>query len=214
MPPMAIDKQRALTHLLDLLAIEGLSGREANVAAAVRAKLLAAGCRPAWIRHDDVHQKLDGYEVGNLIVRLPANGGSNGGPRRLFMGHLDTVPLCRGAKVVRRGHRITSAGSTALGGDNRTACAALVTLVETLLRDGLPHPPLTILFTVGEEVGLLGARHVDLDDLGRPEMGFNIDGATPPRSPSARSAPIVGRRRSAASRPTPESRPSGACRRR
>jgi tripeptide aminopeptidase len=179
MPPIAIDKQRALTHLLDLLAIEGVSGREANVAAAVRAKLLAAGCRPAWIRQDDVHQRLEGFEVGNLIVRLPAHDGTNGGTRRLFMGHLDTVPLCRGAKVVRRGHRITSAGSTALGGDNRTACAALVTLVETLLRGNLPHPPLTILFTVGEEVGLLGARHVDLDHLGRPEMGFNIDGGNP-----------------------------------
>ena len=95
------------------------------------------------------------------------------------MGHLDTVPLCRGAKAVRRGHRITSAGDTALGGDNRTACAALVTLVETLLRDDLPRPPLTVLFTVGEEIGLLGARHVDLDDLGRPEMGFNIDGGNP-----------------------------------
>jgi tripeptide aminopeptidase len=89
------------------------------------------------------------------------------------------VPLCRGAKAIRRGHRITSAGSTALGGDNRTACAALVTLVETLLHGGIAHPPLTILFTVGEEVGLLGARHVDLDDLGRPEMGFNIDGGNP-----------------------------------
>ena len=98
MPPMAIDKQRALTHLLDLLAIEGLSGREANVAAAVRAKLMAAGCRPEWIRHDNAHQRLEGFEIGNLIVTLPGSGGGNDGPRRLFMGHLDTVPLCRGAR--------------------------------------------------------------------------------------------------------------------
>jgi tripeptide aminopeptidase len=95
------------------------------------------------------------------------------------MGHLDTVPLCRGAVAVRRRGRIVSRGDTALGGDNRTACAALVTLVETLLRDGLPHPPLTILFTVGEEVGLCGARHVDIAELGNPAMGFNIDGGDP-----------------------------------
>jgi tripeptide aminopeptidase len=81
--------------------------------------------------------------------------------------------------VVRRGNRIRSAGDTALCGDNRTACAALVTMVETLLREQLPHPPLTVLFTVGEEIGLLGARHVDFDDLGRPTMGFNIDGGNP-----------------------------------
>ncbi|HVR28912.1 MAG TPA: M20/M25/M40 family metallo-hydrolase [Thermoanaerobaculia bacterium] len=175
----AVDRTRALQHLLDLLAIEGLSGREGKVAAAVRAKLLAAGCRPGWVRHDRVHERLPGYEVGNLIVRLPGTDGIRDASPRLFMGHMDTVPLVRGAKAIRKGGRITSAGSTALGGDNRTACAALVTLVETLLRDRLPHPPLTLLFTVGEEVGLLGARHVDLDDLGRPAMGFNIDGGDP-----------------------------------
>ena len=188
MAAIGIDKQRALGHLLDLLSIEGLSGHEGKVAAAVRQKLVDAGCKPSWLRHDEAHHKLSGFEVGNLIVKLPASTGGNGtrakktadlGGRRLFMGHLDTVPLCRGAKVVRHRHRITSAGDTALGGDNRTACAALVTLVETLLRHDLPRPALTLLFTIGEEVGLLGARYVDLDDLGRPEMGFNIDGGNP-----------------------------------
>jgi tripeptide aminopeptidase len=177
MKAIAIDQGRALSHLLDLPAIEGLSGHESKVAAAVRAKLVAAGCRPAWLRHDDAHRRLDGFEIGNLIVRIPGNGGAT--QRRLFMGHLDTVPLCRGARAQRRGNRITSDGETALGGDNRTACAALVTLVETLLERDLPHPPLTVLFTVGEEIGLQGARQVDLDDLGRPEMGFNIDGGNP-----------------------------------
>jgi tripeptide aminopeptidase len=178
-PPrsLAVDRARALRHLLDLLAIEGLSGREGKVAAAVRAKLLAAGCSPDWLRHDQVNRRVESYEIGNLILRLPGNG-ADGRPL-LFVGHLDTVPLCRGARAVRRGNRITTDGSTALGGDNRTACAALVTLVETLLRERPPHPPLTVLFTVGEEVGLVGARHVDLDDLGRPAMGFNIDGGDP-----------------------------------
>jgi len=176
---IAIDSKRAVAHLLDLLAIEGLSGKEGRVAKAVRAKLLEAGCKPAWMRHDRVHDKLPGFEIGNLIVRIPGTDGLARAGRRLFMGHLDTVPLCRGARPVRRGERITSTGETALGGDNRTAVAALVTLVETLLGGELPHPPLTVLFTVGEEIGLLGARHVDLDDLARPEMGFNIDGGNP-----------------------------------
>jgi tripeptide aminopeptidase len=179
MPAAGIDRTRALQHLLDLLAIEGLSGKEGKVAAAVRAKLLDAGCKPAWIRHDRVHEKLPGFEVGNLIARLPGTDGAQEAPPRLFMGHMDTVPLVRGARAVRRGNRITSSGETALGGDDRTAVAALCTLVETLLRPGLEHPPITVLFTVGEEIGLLGARHVDLDDLGRPEMGFNIDGGDP-----------------------------------
>jgi tripeptide aminopeptidase len=172
-----INESRAVEHLLDLLSVEGLSGRERAVARAVTAKLRRAGCRPSWIVHDDAHRRIPGdFEVGNLIVKLP---GTAAGPRRLFMGHLDTVPLCRGAEPVRRGGRIVSRTTTGLGADNRTAVACLVTLVETLLARRLPHPPTTVLFTVGEEIGLWGARTVRLSDLARPRMGFNIDGGAP-----------------------------------
>ncbi len=170
---------RALGHLMDLLAIEGLSGQEGAVAQAVREKLEAAGCEPGWIRHDTANKRIPGdYEVGNLVVKIP---GTFKAPRRLFMGHLDTVPLCRGAVPVHKGKRIVSKGDTALGGDNRTAVAALVTMVETILGEERPRAPMTVLFTVGEEVGLWGARMVRLRDLGNPEMGFNVDGGDPAR---------------------------------
>lgn len=172
-----IDEKRALKHLMDLLSVEGLSGREGKVAATVRAKLKAAGCKPGWMRHDQVHRTIPGdFEIGNLIVRLP---GTLAGSRRMFSGHMDTVPLCKGALPVRRGNRIVARGDTALGGDDRTAVACIVTLAETLLKRKLPHPPLTLLFTVGEEVGLWGARKVKLADLGKPKLGFNIDGGVP-----------------------------------
>ena len=172
-----IDEARALDHLMDLLRIEGLSGREARVAAAVREKLLAAGCEPSWIEHDDANERIPrDFEIGNLIVTLP---GARPGPRRLFMGHLDTVPLCRGAVPVRRNGRIEAEGDTALGGDNRTSIGALVTMIETLLAQDTPRPPITVLMTVGEEIGLWGARTVELERLGNPEMGFNIDSGAP-----------------------------------
>src|SRR6185295_15667769 len=66
-----------------------------------------------------------------------------------------------------------------LGGDNRTGVAVLVTLVATLLEKGLPHPPLTLLFTVREESGLFGARHLDPAMLGGAVLGFNVDGRQP-----------------------------------
>jgi tripeptide aminopeptidase len=80
---------------------------------------------------------------------------------------------------VRRRGRIVSKGATGLGGDNRTAVACLVTVLEVILGSGLDYPPLTFLFTVGEETGLWGARTVKLADLGRPKVGFNIDGGNP-----------------------------------
>jgi tripeptide aminopeptidase len=113
-------------------------------------------------------------QTGNLLVDLP---GTRPGPRLLFATHLDTVPLCAGAVPVRASKdRITAQGATALGGDNRTGVACLVTLAETLLKNKLPHPPLTLLFTVREESGLYGARHLEPADLGGPVMGFNVDG--------------------------------------
>src|SRR5262249_38782263 len=101
------------------------------------------------------------------------------GPRWLFMTHLDTVPLCAGAKPLRKGNRIVAAGPTALGGDNRTGVACLVNLLATLIKAKLPHPPLTLLFTVREESGLWGARFVEPAALGNPVMGFNVDGSSP-----------------------------------
>ena len=86
------------------------------------------------------------------------------------------MPLCAGAKPRREGDRIVSDGTTALGGDNRTGCAVLVALAETLLKHKLPHPPITLLFTVREESGLHGARELNPADLGGAVMCFNVDG--------------------------------------
>jgi tripeptide aminopeptidase len=85
------------------------------------------------------------------------------------------VPLCAGAKPKRKGDRIVSDGTTALGGDNRTGCAVLVTVVETLLKHRLPHPPLSLLFAIREESGIQGCRYLDPADLNGAALGFNVD---------------------------------------
>jgi len=168
-----LDVKSAEDHLLKFLAVDGVTGQEAAIAAAVIDELKAVGVPPSAIRFDTVHERIPvPTETGNLIVTLP---GTRPGPRLLFSTHLDTVPLCAGAKPRREGDRIVSDGTTALGGDNRTGCAALVALVETLLKHKLPHPPLTVLFTVREESGLHGARELDPADLGGATMCFNVD---------------------------------------
>lgn len=176
-PELHINTARAVKQLLAFLAIEGVTGQEAAIARAVVEALLAAGVPRKAIRFDDAHRRIPlPTQTGNLIVSLE---GTRPGRRRLFMTHLDTVPLCAGAKPVRRGNRIVAAGDTALGGDNRTGVACLVTLAETLREAGLSHPPLTLLFTIREESGLWGARHVDLGQLGDPPEGYNVDGRSP-----------------------------------
>ncbi|WP_404289218.1 M20/M25/M40 family metallo-hydrolase [Microvirga sp. RSM25] len=173
----SIDVAAAEDHLMRFLSVEGVTGQEAAIAAAVSDALQKAGVPASAIRFDEVNKRIPvPTETGNLIVDLP---GTRPGPRLLFSTHLDTVPLCAGAKPRREGDRIVSDGTTALGGDNRTGCAILVVLAETLLKHNLPHPPITLLFTVREESGLHGARELDPADLGGAVMCINVDGQDP-----------------------------------
>ena len=169
-----LDVASAEAYLLRYLAIDGVTGQEKAIAEAIRDDLIALGVPAAAIRFDDVAARIPlPTQTGNLIVDLP---GTRPGPRLLFSTHLDTVPLCAGAKPRREGDRIVGDGTTALGGDNRTGCALIVALVETLLKHDLPHPPITLLFTVREESGLHGARELDPKDLSGAAMCFNVDG--------------------------------------
>ncbi|CAH0342737.1 M20/M25/M40 family metallo-hydrolase [Rhizobium sp. CECT 9324] len=161
-------------HLMRFLSVEGVTGQEANIAAAVCEALKAVGVPESAIRFDDANSRIPlPTETGNLIVDLP---GTRPGPRLLFSTHLDTVPLCAGAKPRREGDRIVSDGTTALGGDARTGVAVLVVVAETLLKNKLPHPPITLLFTVREESGLHGARELNPADLNGAVMCINVDG--------------------------------------
>lgn len=174
---LPLDIAAAEDHLMRFLSVEGVTGQEAAIATAVSDALRKAGVPASAIRFDEAHKRIPvPTETGNLIVDLP---GTRSGPRLLFSTHLDTVPLCAGAKPRREGDRIVSDGTTALGGDNRTGCAILVVLAETLLKHNLPHPPITLLFTVREESGLHGARELDPADLGGAAMCINVDGQDP-----------------------------------
>lgn len=169
-----LDVTAAEAHLMRFLSVEGVTGQEANIAAAVSDALQKVGVPASAIRFDDANKRIPlPTETGNLIVDIP---GTRSGSRLLFSTHLDTVPLCAGAKPRREGDRIVSDGTTALGGDARTGVAVLVALAETLIKHKLPHPPITLLFTVREESGLHGARELNPAELGGAVMCVNVDG--------------------------------------
>lgn len=161
-----------------LLSIPGGSGREGAVAELIRKELRSAGAPASAVRTDRAHKRIpQGGEIGNLILRLP---GTKSGPRRLLMAHLDTVPLCQGARPVVRGRFVVPASkSTALGGDDRAGAAAILVAAVEVLKGRLPHPPITFVWTVQEELGLLGSRHLQTTLLGRPRWAFNFDGSSP-----------------------------------
>ncbi len=190
------DAKRAEDLVMKMMAIEGPPGKESRVVEFIIGELMAAGLKKSAISRDSAQKKSYlGGECGNLIVKLPASKTFKGVGRRLLSAHMDTVPLCVGSRPKKTGNLVKSADKrTALGGDNRSGCAVLLSTLLTILDKELEHPPLTFLFTAQEEVGLKGAQHVTVSKLGPagtgsakkgkkrgnlPVMGFNFDGARP-----------------------------------
>lgn len=181
---MSSTEPSLLTNLVDdtavdlvtrMMAIPGKSGGEGAIASFVVEQLKSYGIADANISFDTAHKKSHiGGEVGNLIVKLP---GLPKQPRRLLMAHIDTVPLCVGCQPVRNGNVIKSKDpTTALGGDDRAGAAVVLNTIRLIQQHDLPHPPLTLLFAIQEEIGLVGARNVSISKLGQPKACFNWDG--------------------------------------
>jgi tripeptide aminopeptidase len=170
-----LSETRVIDLLMQLLALPGPSGGELAVAEFIVAQLMQAGLPDGAVAFDQAHKKSPhGGAIGNLAVRLP---GTMKAPRRMLSAHMDTVPICADARPVRMGRKIVSADPHAgLGGDDRAGCAVLLATAIEILEAKAPHPPLTFLWTVQEETGLNGARHVSRSMLKSPKLAFNWDG--------------------------------------
>ncbi len=170
---------QALEELMALLPIEAPPAKEGQVATYIRQRLLDIGVADAQIVYDNAHAQSEyGGEVGNLIARIE---GQWDGPRLMFSTHMDTVPNATGClpRLELDQKRIVNAAvGRALGGDNRLGCAALLDLARELMKRKGDHPAITLVFFVQEEVGLVGARGLDLTLLGdpTPTMCYNLDG--------------------------------------
>jgi tripeptide aminopeptidase len=173
-----VSDAEAAELVASMMAIPGRSGEEAAVVDFVRNRLVEAGLPATALVHDDAHRHtVIAGQVGNTVLKLP---GTTRGPRRLLAAHVDTVPICVGSRPVRKGRRIVSGNrATGLGADDRSGAAVLLSTALAILRGKLDHPPLTLLWTVQEEVGLQGARHAKIGLLGKPQLAFNFDGGSP-----------------------------------
>jgi tripeptide aminopeptidase len=108
-------------------------------------------------------------EFGNLIAKIPAKNTTRTEPV-FFSCHADTVKPGKGIEPVLENGVIRSKGDTILGADDKAGIAELVEALRTVDR----HPPLEIAVSREEEIGLVGAKHLDTAAL-KSKMGFLID---------------------------------------
>ena len=129
-------------------------------------------------------EKLEKYELapttdaaGNLIVRVPAHPNARDDePPLLLNAHMDRVPPGLAHRPVLRDGALYSDGATNLGADDSAGIAVILHTLDELRASNLSHPPLLLLFTVGEEVGLIGAKAFDPTPWGARE-GIVFDNA-------------------------------------
>lgn len=105
----------------------------------------------------------------NLIIRKPATVPDAGEPV-ILQGHLDMVYVKESSSghiyedgiEVKENEEYYFADGTSLGADNGIAIAYCLAILDS---DDLEHPDLEIVFTVKEEVGLVGADMIDIASL-------------------------------------------------
>ena len=71
---------------------------------------------------------------------------------------------------------ITSDGTTILGADDKAGIAEILTMIERIQEENLPHGTICIAFTPDEEIGM-GAEYFDLEQFGA-EYAYTLDGDT------------------------------------
>jgi tripeptide aminopeptidase len=163
----------------ELCRIDSPSGHERACAERVIAELRALGVK---VQEDDAGPTVRS-DCGNLLafVSCDRSGGSEQsaeqGGSLLLCAHLDTVPPQAPVEPVLLDGSWENANDGILGADNKAAIAVLLTLARHVRREGAPVD-VELLFTVGEEVALAGARAFDASRL-NSNYGFVFDHATP-----------------------------------
>jgi tripeptide aminopeptidase len=160
---------RMVKTFLDLVQIDSPSKQESGVAAYLERILAPLGVR-VW--QDDAGKKIGG-NCGNLHVRMGARDSM--APALLFSAHMDCVMPCMGVKPRLEDGVIRTDGTTVLGSDDKAGVAAIVEMLRCVHESGMPHGPIEVIFDVAEEIGLLGANHVDLSQV-QAVCAFVLDG--------------------------------------
>ncbi len=159
-PASEAERARLNDTFADLCRILSPSGDEAACAERVTDELHAMGL------------SVEADDAGNLLSRVRGRGDRT----LLLCAHLDTVPAAAPVDPVLDDGAWVNANDGILGADNKAAVAVLLEIARRCSIEGSPLG-LELVFTTGEEVGLLGAKRFDTKKLSS-QFGYVFDHAT------------------------------------
>jgi tripeptide aminopeptidase len=166
-----INLERLKETFIHLVRLASPSKQEGLVASYVKEYLNELGIE--WV--EDKAADALGATCGNIIGWLDGEGEIP----LMLNAHLDTVQKPAEEVVVREENGILkSDGTTILGADDKSGVAIILEVLRVIKENNLPHPPLQPVFTICEEIGLLGAKHLDYSLL-KAKWGLVLDGGNP-----------------------------------
>ena len=167
-----INHDRLVSTFLELVQIDGMSGNESAIAGYLQDHLARLDITTA---QDEAGQTFGG-NAGNVIGRME---GSIKSTPILLCSHMDTVQSTLEVKPIYRDGRIGTDETTILGADDRVGVAVILEVLAALRERRIAHGPIEVVFTVGEEIGMLGAKFLRNSDLAA-KLGFVFDSSAPP----------------------------------
>ena len=97
------------------------------------------------------------------------------GAQVLLSCHTDTVTPGAAVTPVERDGVIYSDGTTILGSDDKSGIAEIIEAVTRLKESGEKNRPVEVLFSLSEEVGMLGSRYADYGKI-KSKTALVLDG--------------------------------------
>lgn len=163
-----INRKRLLATFIDLVKLDSPSKNERSVAGYIKKTFR----HRVSIAEDAAGSRIGG-NTGNLILTF--RGALRSAPPLVFLSHMDTVASTKGIRPRLNGGIVRTDGKTILGADDKAGIAAMIELGRVLLEGALPFGTVQLVFTVAEEIGLLGVKHLDFNKvIGR--HAFVLDG--------------------------------------
>jgi tripeptide aminopeptidase len=160
-------KKGIIEEFTGLVEIDNESLKERKMADHIKKRLSDMGYEPF---EDDAGEKAGG-DAGNIICKIK---GDSGLPSIMFLAHMDSVYPCIGKKAVIEDGIIRSAGDTVLGSDDLSGVAAMLNLAGNLIGNESPRGDVWLIFTIAEEIGLVGARHLDTGKI-KADFAYVLD---------------------------------------
>jgi tripeptide aminopeptidase len=166
---ISVNRERLANTFIELCEIDSPSRKEGAIATCLKRKFTDLDADSIY---EDGSAGKTGSESGNLIVRFNGNQPEQEG--LFFSCHMDTVEPANGVEVLRTGDIFTSKGQTVLGGDDKSGIAAILELLALLKENKSAHPMIEVVVTTCEEIGLLGAKHLEYKQL-LTKYGYALD---------------------------------------